>query len=315
MSIKIKLLSNSSQTLKSNNDGSYDIFSSENKLIKLGETTTIHTGIIISLPIGHYGLIISSELVASKNIETSCFGSIHYHDRKLSMNTFKFTELILNLRNLGLTNHNIYIGDIIGKLVIVKTEILPIVSIESIEDIKNIDEYEEENISTDTFKKSKNSKIKVIPKSYVLWFKKMYRDGSETVKKYITPEIEQQLADYKNTDEWEEAHYKLNVESNFIWKNLSNTTKNTIFNDFIILKNEFLSNTKNEESDEPKKSKKSEESEESEESEGSDEFKELEDNHIENKKSKKAPTPKKLRTFRQAISIPDNLKDESSESE
>ena len=82
MSVQIKLLSNSARTPNQNNDGSYDIYSSEEIILKPNETINIRTGLIASLPIGYYGLIESTELVVSHNIETSRFCSIHYHGDK-----------------------------------------------------------------------------------------------------------------------------------------------------------------------------------------------------------------------------------------
>jgi dUTPase len=247
MSVQVKLLSTSARTPKPNNDGSYDIYSSEEIVIKPGETTNIRTGSIISLPLGYYGMIESTELVVSKNIETSHFGSMHYHNSRFSKDSsgnivnFRTIELILTLRNLGLTKHLIQIGDVIGKLVVLRTRNFPVRQVDEIEE-ETVNEFEEEiKLHNDDPNKIvyQQSKMKTLSNTYSIWFKKSYReDPAEITKKYLTNEMIKQIEEFKKTEMYEEAMNKINVEANFVWKILDDATKIAIESDFVQNKKE-----------------------------------------------------------------------------
>jgi len=245
MSLQVKILGQSARLPRSNNNGSYNIFSSEEKIIKPNETAIIKTGIMISLPIGYYGMIESTELVISHNIETSNFGSLHYRGNSAA----KPIELMLILRNFGLSKHLIKIGDVIGRLVAVQTKIYPILQVENIEE--EIDKKSLQKII-------EKPKIKSIPVSAILWFKHLYRNDPDRVfAEYCDETIIKQFKEFEMSDEHEEALNKEIVEAHFLWEILSEKTHLKINQDFIKHKAETLREKKSEKKPKKESSKES----------------------------------------------------------
>ena len=212
MSIQVKLLYNNSRLPVSNNDGSYDIFSAEDKIIKPGESALINTGIIMYIPLGFCGLIQSTELLMSMCVETKDFATIHYS----AASTTKLNEFSVYLRNFGVSAATIAAGDVVCRLIIINIRIL---------DVKKVTIIEED-IETDKGCET----IEGVSK----WFKKQYVTDSGAVSaKYFTGYMINKIALFKETNEYISSINKQAVEANYIWEILSKSIKTKIMADFI----------------------------------------------------------------------------------
>src|ERR1700678_1317567 len=214
MSIQVKLtFSSKKPTL--NNNGGYDIYSAEEKLIKPNESVMANSGLILYIPEGYTGLIQSSELVASRSIETKNFANIHYQHRFNNINS----ELILYLRNSGLSEYIIKIGDVIGKLIIIESIILPIL------DVDEITAEEDEII--------KPPQVANEFKKVYTWFKKTYiKDIYLIQDAYFNECLLNQIIEYRTTDTFKNAVNKNNIEANYAWSILPQSLKLKIKKEF-----------------------------------------------------------------------------------
>lgn len=245
MSIQIKRLSASARVPTSNFDGSYDIYSSECRTIGAGSSTVVSSGFMISLPIGYYGIVGSCELSTSSGIETGTFAGIHYHNYKKSFKQVKAgAELILVLRNFGLVNMTINPGDLIGRLVLVRTNILG---------VREVTEFEEEIYTKQTPVTSGRAlptySKTALPKNAETWFKLRYRDDPDvTVSRYFggSPDLIDSIFKFKQT--LVDMPKKDIIESNFVWNLLPVSKTLEVENDYEAFRAELLSKPESPES-------------------------------------------------------------------
>ena len=224
MSLQIILLTKLAKSPELNEDQSYNVFSSEEKTLKSNETNKFNTHIIISPPVGYRFIINSTELVDSHNIETSSFCCS------------KLNNLILTLRNLGYTNYRINIGDVIGKLILVKNYTFPIKIVRTIE-------IDCDNSDNDDNQEHLKNITKSIMQSYILWFKKIYVESpKDTITKYLTIENITELDSFHESQAYKDAHNKIQFEANYIWPKLSAETQLLIKNDYNNVKRNIISN-------------------------------------------------------------------------
>lgn len=238
--MQVKLVNKNSK-LPEYKNGIYEIYSGESYKLKPNQKLFINTGIICYLPVNVSGIILSGPLLESRNIKTQ----LQFIQRD------KIKNLMILLKNKGLTNALIDYNDIVAHLILIKTEILKVIRTETFQE----EYYENKNID-----KKPIAENKIIGTS-MLWFKKTYLTDPEKILKFIDHQIISELNNYTSTDEfYKNAENKNNLEAIFIWERLDNEIKTQIHN----LYNQF-----DKSSPKKKKNKKLSESESESESENS----------------------------------------------
>jgi dUTPase len=231
MSLRVQLYSSQAKLPKEQADGSYEIYSAETKRINPGGICPISTEIILSIPVGFYILITSCNLVSKYNIETSTYSSLLDKEYKLSNGESQPISLILFLRNYGKIDYMIKAGDPIGRMIIVRSRVLPVLEVS---DINQADDKETNKIVI------MRPKIKALSKTSMSWFKNLYKNDPVNVSdKYLTPEIILLIEEFKKTDLYLVAGKKNTVEANYVWKLLIDhkDIKQKIASDFALVKN------------------------------------------------------------------------------
>lgn len=215
MSIQVKTLYTNSKVPVSNNNGSYDVYSIEDKIISPNETVSINTGLSIYIPLGYYGIIQSIDSLMSNCIEAKDVATIHS-----DVNNKTPCEFSVYLRNFGLSNYKLSVGDVICKLVVINIHILP---------IKKVDLIEYDNVDTliNHDNKTESDNISV-------WFKKQYISlPNEVSTKYFTKYVIDKLKIYRTSKEYLMGVDKNSIEANYVWKILSRSIKKKITSDYI----------------------------------------------------------------------------------
>lgn len=224
MSLRVQLHDKSAKLPRENTDGTYDIYSLDEKTIPAGMTLSIATGISIAPPIGFSAFISSCELAANHNIETSSYNSCNNMEYKFSNGEKNVVPLILYLRNYSRLPYQIKSGDCIGKMQLVRTRMF---QIERVDDINAGDDENKTAVNALPF-------IKTMAKSAMLWFKQSYKSNpTDTINRYMTNDDYQILLKIiHDSDEYKIARRKLEVETNCVWSSLSASIKNSIRADF-----------------------------------------------------------------------------------
>jgi len=228
MSIQIKKITRSAKSLVSNSNGSYDIFSDVNIVIPVKKSVSIRTGLMVSLPLGYYGLVHSSDIIEARNVEVNYFSSLHYQHNRATDTVNKPREFILNLHNRGEVECRIQVGDVIGKLVVLATKDFPVKVVESLEHEIDIEEVKKDKINL--------PKIKAIDKTAAFWFKKKYQEFPNDFSfiKKLDKTLPTKIKAFRLTEKYKSALNKVSVESNFVWDSLSSEKKvdiQTMFED------------------------------------------------------------------------------------
>jgi dUTPase len=208
MSFNCKSLVPGSRAPALNNDGSYDLFSSENHIVKPQESITVSTGMAVSIPVGYHARVYSTRAAESNNVEVSNFCSINHHSHKYNTTNQTVWELKVILRNLGYVDYHIKKGTPIAKMVIHQIKRLPVFEVEELDDI-----------TQDFSVKMKMKNVKSFPGRSDTWFIMIYKENPEETKpKYCTDEMLEQLEDFKLTPEYERSKRKLDLEGKFLAK-------------------------------------------------------------------------------------------------
>jgi dUTPase len=240
MSLKVQLLEKTSKEPTINSDNSYDIYSSEVKLIRAGGNAIVNTGISLMCPVGFYMLTISGPLSQSNNIETSTFSSNNLQSFKFASGESRATNGNVILRNNGITNFTIEPGMIIARLVILRCKNLPV---ELVENINQQNKPETNKVQLE------KPKIKSMNKTAKHWFQKIYEDNpSEVTIKYCLDSMNVKVEEFKQQPEFEESVHQLTTLSAFLWKEMPSDLKRNIKNDFNEMRQKVLDSLPTEES-------------------------------------------------------------------
>jgi dUTPase len=220
MHIKIQRTSTNAQIPRQNPDSTYDIYSCVKTTIPSGECSIVDTGIIISVPQGSYARIESVELSVSHNIETSSFCSLGYHDNKFTPKGDRPKNVQIVLRNHGAMPYAVKVGDVIGRLVVYRTQLL---EIKEYDDIKEESQYQVEY----------GPSLKSIPKHAKTWFVRLWKSNPTYVKeRYLTKFNKKDIEDFHETDMYKSAEDQITVEANFIWSRLNKPARIAVQTDF-----------------------------------------------------------------------------------
>jgi dUTPase len=231
MSLRVQCHSTRSKLPVAKPNNTYEIYSAEEQVIMPNNIVAISTEISVSPPVGYAILVQSCVLVAKYNVETSMYSSLHESEYKFSDGSYRAPKLILFLHNKGEEKCIIRVGDPIGHLLLIRTRTAPIVEVD---DINEADIGPSSHVVT-----IMQPKIKALPKTSMVWFKRMYRDNPTDVgAKYLTTEMLEEVNVFRTTEGYVLAKNQLNVEANFVWRLLSSSKdiKSRIKVDFDIVK-------------------------------------------------------------------------------
>jgi dUTPase len=208
MSFNVKCIVPGAKAPNMNNDGSYDLYSSENHVIEPTESITVSTGLAISIPVGYHARVYSTRAAESNNIEVSNFCSINHHSHKFNTSNQTVWELKVIVRNLGNSDYHIKKGTPVAKMVIHQIKRLPVFEVEELDDI-----------TQDFSVKLKMRNVKSFPGRSDTWFIMVYKENPEEIRpKYCNDEMIEQLEDFKLTPEYEKSRRRLDLEGKFLAK-------------------------------------------------------------------------------------------------
>lgn len=230
MSIQIKRSLPNARVPSSCGNGSYDLFSAECQTIKPGNSVNISTGFMISLPIGYYGLIESVELSTQRGVETSSFAGIHFHSFKKSVKyTRHEAELVITLRNFGMSSFVVQPGDIIGRLVLVRTGLL---------DVREVTEFEDEIVRKPV---AVASAVAALAKDPETWFRLRWKESpDEMMLKYFNPVLIDSIFTFRQS--LPEDAPKDSIELNFVWSCLTAEKRSEVNQDYEDYKRAYYGN-------------------------------------------------------------------------
>jgi hypothetical protein len=229
MTLRVQLHSTLSRAPRSAPDGSYEIYSVEEKLLKPGIITPIATEISIAAPMGWYMHITSGSNLLKYQISVE-YTSPMESDRFLSSGEYKPTKLIIWCINNGDIAHLINRDDEIGRLHLLHQKSFPVQEV--------VDIHAAEPL---VLRDDPNPKIKSVIKSPNVWFKIMYRNDPESMtKKYLIPDQIKQIETFRMDTIYQAAKNKINVEAAFVFGILSTEQYKQVRDDFMIAKNQQL---------------------------------------------------------------------------
>jgi dUTPase len=213
MSFNVKKLSPLARIPVQANDGSYELYACNNYIIAPGTSFTVTTGLAISIPVGYHGRVYSTCSAESHNIEASNFCSINHHAFKCTINQ-TVQELKIILRNLGSTEFHVKTGDPIASMIIHQIKKLPVYEVEKLDDI-----------TQDFAVQMKMRNVKSIPGRVRTWFIMEYRNGPMRCReKYTTPEMIEELDEFKTTQAYIREKVPLELEAKFIFGKIEKST-------------------------------------------------------------------------------------------
>jgi len=234
MSLQVILTEQTARAIVNNFDGSYDIYANEDKRILPGQITYIKTGNIISLPLGYYTIVQPCELLQSQSIDVYNFASVHYHKYKFkkfsrsgNLEDIKndLTEFIITAKNVGRLEHLVKKGDVVAKLLVVKTEIFKVNVVNKIE--TEIDDQEDYELEKEIVEEKKE--IKKIDKNVFLWYKKIYiKNYKFLLHDLLEHKYKDIFESIQNTEDWQIAANKLSYEASVLWEIISSEDREKI---------------------------------------------------------------------------------------
>jgi dUTPase len=213
-------------------NGQYEIYSSEVKHIVRGRAVPVKTDIAIAVPVGFYPLILSNRLVLSHQIHVSSYNNGQDTEHKFNSSVGRIYPLEIVLENRGMVDYTVDKGDTIATLMIIRQRNFAVVEVEDI----NAD-YTVEPSSLI------QPKIKALPKTAMIWFKRMYVDNpTDVIRKYVPLEVVEALEEYKTSEDYLIARHKTNVEANELWRQLCKLEghKKRIDDDFAIFRESIV---------------------------------------------------------------------------
>src|SRR5207237_1009212 len=102
------------------------------------------------------------------------------------------------------------VGDIIGRLVVVKHRVF---------DVKKVDTIEEEYFEDEMKVAIPSTKYNSIPSTYIIWFKHMYQqDPDDILNRYFDQDLQNDVMKFRKSDDYEDAKNKNAVEANYVWR-------------------------------------------------------------------------------------------------
>lgn len=222
--LQVKLVS-AVQIPSMNTKGVYTLYSPIQFTLKPNERKAVETGIIIATPDEFHPMIMSAEIFASHGIEV-------IYNSLLNINIDINDELVIHIRNSGLCSYKVSIGDPIAKLIILRNKCLPI---DQVTVIINQNSYTSNHANI-----LKNNEVKRIAQTPNIWFKRRYINDASSCDKYINDAVNDLLDEFHKTSEYDMMSDKPMANANFIWKNISLSTRTQIIIDYNIAKKQIL---------------------------------------------------------------------------
>ena len=207
---KVITLSDKAKRPVGNNDGSFDLFSSENHIIQPYGTTTVSTGIAVSVPNGYCALACSTRASEQYYVQVSSFCSVNHIPDQYRQGSQNIHELFITLHNYGKTPYNIAIGDTIARLVLIKTSRFEVVEVQNLNS-------QTQNIQAQLQVTRVTGEIEGVVRMWVGTYYKQH--PKECLKRFATPEILKKFEELKKTNEYKVAVKKketLNIEAELL---------------------------------------------------------------------------------------------------
>lgn len=209
MSLNVKKLNPLASIPILQQDKSYELYAGNNYQIDPGKSCCVTTGLAISIPTGYHAGMYSTSAAEAYNVETSSFSSINHHAYKETL-TQTVQELKVTLRNNGSTVYNVKRGDPVARLVVHQVKPLPVCEVEKLDDI-----------TQDFSVQMKLRGVKSFPGRVRPWFILEYKNTPEKFReKYTTPEILEELEEYKQTQDYIRSKTKLELEAKFLYSRI-----------------------------------------------------------------------------------------------
>lgn len=214
MSLNVKKLTPQARIPVETTDGSYELYAGNNYVIAPGQNMTITTGLAISIPTGYNARVYSTCAAESHNVEVSNFCSINHHSYKCTINQ-TVQELRVILRNHGMSDYHVRLGDQIARMLVHQIKKLPVYEVDKLDDI-----------TQDFSVQMKLHNVKSFPGRVRTWFIMEYKNTPDKFKeRYTTPDILTELETFKTTQEYIRSRTKLELEAKFVYNRVEKSTE------------------------------------------------------------------------------------------